>query len=61
MNIRALLESLIGNPFNVSLVVDGVEIFGQKVVSVNNNIVLTVNKDGVARATVIAEIDSVNF
>lgn len=61
MNIRALLESLRGNPFGVSLIIDGVEILGQKVVGFDGNLVLTVNQAGVARATLITAIDSVNF
>lgn len=59
--IRRLLEDLRGGGFNTSLTIDGFNIAGQKVVSFENGVVFTVNAAGVARATVIAEIDSVDF
>ncbi|MFZ5825362.1 MAG: hypothetical protein ACOY94_13765 [Bacillota bacterium] len=59
--IANLLRSLVGTGFNVSLIVDGVVIENQKVVAVQSNIVFTVNAAGVVRATLINQIDSVNF
>ncbi len=59
--IRQLLEDLRGGGFNTSLVVDGVVITGQKVVAFENGVVYTVNEAGVARATLVNQIDSVNF
>lgn len=59
--IRRLLEDLRGGGFNTSLTVDGLNIVGQKVVAFENGVVFTVNSSGVARATVISEIDSVDF
>ncbi|MBP2019660.1 hypothetical protein J2Z79_003102 [Symbiobacterium terraclitae] len=59
--IRQLLEDLRGGGFNTSLIVDGVVIENQKVVAFENGIVYTVNANGVARATRIDQIDSVNF
>jgi len=60
-NIRRLLEDLRGNGFNVSLILDGVVIEGQKVVSLENDLVFTVNSAGLVRATRIDRIESVNF
>lgn len=60
-NIRRLLEDLRGSGFNVSLILDGVVIEGQKVVSFDNDLVFTVNANGLVRATRIDRIDSVNF
>lgn len=60
-NIAALLRSLVGTGFTVSLIVDGVVIADQKVVTVEPNLVFTVNAAGVVRATLISQIDSVNF
>lgn len=60
-SIANLLRSLIGGGFTVSLIVDGVVIENQKVVAVQSNIVFTVNAAGVVRATLINQIDSVNF
>jgi len=59
--IRQLLEDLRGGGYNTSLIVDGVVIENQKVVAFENGIVYTVNANGVARATRIDQIDSVNF
>ncbi len=59
--IRQLLEDLRGGGFNTSLIVDGVVIENQKVVAFENGVVYTVNTNGVARATRIDQIDSVNF
>lgn len=59
--IRRLLEDLRGGGFNTSLLIDGVEITGQKVVAFENNVVFTVNGAGLARATRIDQIDSVDF
>ncbi|MFZ5817551.1 MAG: hypothetical protein ACOY93_20015 [Bacillota bacterium] len=60
-SIRELLQRLIGGGFTVSLIVDGVVITDQKVVSVTNDLVFTVNAAGVVRATRLAEIDSINY
>ena len=60
-SIANLLRSLVGTGFTVSLIVDGVVIENQKVVAVQSNIVFTVNAAGVVRATLINQIDSVNF
>lgn len=59
--IRRLLEDLRGGGFNTSITIDGVNITGQKVVAFENGVVYTVNSNGVARATVISEIDSIDF
>jgi len=59
--IRRLLEDLRGSGFNVSLTLDGIQFGGQKVVSFENGLVFTVDGAGVARATVINQIDSVDF
>lgn len=59
--IRRLLEDLRGGGFNTSLTVDGVQFLGQKVVAFENGVVFTVDAAGVARATVITSIDSVDF
>lgn len=60
-NVRRLLEDLRGNGFNVSLILNGVVLEGQKVVSFENDLVFTVNSAGVVRATRLDRIDSVNF
>lgn len=60
-NIRTLLEELRGSGFNVSLVLQGVVIEGQKVVAFENGLVFTVNAAGLTRATRIDQITSVNF
>lgn len=59
--IRRLLEDLRGGGFNTSLVINGIQFSGQKVVSFENNTVFTVDSNGVARATPIVRIDSVDF
>lgn len=59
--IANLLRDLVGTGFNVSLIVDGVVIENQKVVTVDSNFVFTVNAAGLVRATLISQIDSVNF
>jgi len=59
--IRRLLEDLRGGGFNTSITVNGINIAGQKVVAFENGVVFTVNSNGVARATVISQIDSVDF
>jgi len=59
--IRGLLEDLRGGGFTASLIVDGVIIENQKVVAFENGVVYTVNAAGLARATLIDRIDSVNF
>lgn len=59
--ILQLLQDLRGGGFNTSLLLDGFQINAQKVVSFANGVVYTVDAAGVARATVIAEIDSVDF
>lgn len=59
--IRQLLEDLRGGGFNTSLVINGVVIEGQKVVAFENGVVFTVNAAGLARATRIEQIQSVNF
>lgn len=60
-NIANLLRNLVGTGFNVSLIVDGVVIENQKVVTVEPSLVFTVNAAGLVRATLISQIDSVNF
>ncbi|MDF2628503.1 MAG: hypothetical protein K0R39_2334 [Symbiobacteriaceae bacterium] len=59
--IRRLLEDLRGGGFIASLTLDGIQLEGQKVVGFENGTVLTVNRSGLARMTVIARIQSVNF
>lgn len=59
--ILQLLQDLRGGGFNTSLLLDGLQIKEQKVVAFSNGVVFTVDNNGVARATVIAEIDSVDF
>lgn len=59
--VRRLLEDLRGGGFNTSLTLDGIQFFGQKVVSFENGVVFTVDAQGVARATVINQIQSVDF
>lgn len=59
--VRRLLEDLRGGGFNTSITVRGFEFTGQKVVSFENGVVFTVNAAGVARATVIGDIQSVDF
>lgn len=60
-SIRDVLQTLRGNPFTTSLVVDGVVINNQKVVAVTNTLVYTVDAAGVVRATLLNQIDSVDF
>jgi len=59
--IRRLLLDLRGGGFNTSITLSGVTIFGQKVINLEDGIVYTVNAAGLTRATVIAEIQSVDF
>ncbi|HWI65717.1 MAG TPA: hypothetical protein VNT75_28135 [Symbiobacteriaceae bacterium] len=59
--IRRLLEDLRGGGFNTALTVEGFEFAGQKVVSFENGVVFTVNDAGLARATVIGQIQSTAF
>lgn len=59
--LRRLLEDLRGGGFNASIVVQGVVFNGQKVVAFENNTVFTVDAAGVARATPIGNILSVDF
>lgn len=59
--IRRLLEDLRGGGFNTSLTVDGFQFNGQKIVSFENGVVFTVDAAGVARATVIGQLQSVDF
>jgi len=59
--IRALLQDLRGGGFNTSLVLDGVSLIGQKVIAFENGVVYSVDANGLARATVIAQIQSVDF
>lgn len=59
--IRRLLEDLRGSGFTVSLTLDGIQFTGQKVVAFENGLVYTVDGAGVVRATVINQIDSVDF
>lgn len=59
--IRALLEDLRGGGFNTSITLDGFQFNRQKVICFENGVVFTVNEDGVARATNIALIQSVDF
>lgn len=60
-DIRQLLEDLRGGGFNTSLLIDGFQIAGQKVVAFSNGVVFTVDNGGLARATRIDQIDSVDF
>lgn len=59
--ILQLLQDLRGGGFNTSLLLDGLQIKDQKVVAFANGVVFTVDQNGLARATVIAELDSVDF
>jgi hypothetical protein len=59
--ISNLLMDLRGGGFNTSITINGVQFFGQKVVAFEGGTVFTVDNAGVARATVIANIDSVDF
>jgi hypothetical protein len=67
--IASLLANLRGGGFNTSLTLRGINIVGQKVVAFEPtgvaggaaSTVFTVNNAGVARATNIASIDSVDF
>lgn len=59
--VRRLLEDLRGGGFNTSITVDGFQFNAQKVVSFENSTVFTVDAAGVARATVIGQIQSVDF
>jgi len=59
--IRQLLLDLRGGGFNTSITLSGVTIFGQKVINLEGGVVYTVNAAGLARATVIAQIESVDF
>lgn len=59
--ITQLLRDLRGGGFNTSLTLRGVNITGQKVVAFENGVVFTVNGAGLARATRISQIDSVDF
>lgn len=59
--IRRLLEDLRGGGFNTSIVLQGVTFENQKVVSFENGVVFTVDAAGLARATVIGDILSVDF
>jgi hypothetical protein len=59
--IRNLLADLRGGGFNTSIVIDGTVFEKQKVIAFENGVVFTVDNDGVARATRIGEIASVNF
>lgn len=61
MAIRNLLQQLIGSGFTVSLIIDGTQLTGQKVVSVGNDVVTTVNNAGLVRVTRIADVLSVDF
>jgi len=60
-SLRQLLQNLRGGGFNASLTLNGVNIVGQKVVVVADNVVYTVNNAGLARAALIDRIDSVDF
>jgi hypothetical protein len=59
--IRRLLEDLRGGGFNTSLTVDGFQFNGQKIISFENGVVYSVDGAGVARATLISQIQSVDF
>lgn|GEM_PF-1483042 len=59
--LRRLLEDLRGGGFNTSIVIDGIQFVGQKVVAFENGVVFTVDAAGVARATLINQIDSIDF
>lgn len=61
VDFRTLLEDLRGGGFNTSLVLPGVTFTGQKVVSFDDDLVFTVNNNGVVRATRISELLSVDF
>jgi hypothetical protein len=59
--IVTLLRDLRGGGFNTSLLIRGVQLVGQKVVAFEGNVVFTVDAAGLARATSIGRIDSVDF
>jgi hypothetical protein len=59
--IRRLLEDLRGGGFNTSITVVGATFIGQKVIAFENGVVFTVDQNGLARATVIGDIQSVDF
>ena len=59
--IRRLLEDLRGGGFNTSLTVNNFTFTRQKVVAFENGVVYTVSEDGTARATLIADVQSVDF
>ncbi|HWI52837.1 MAG TPA: hypothetical protein VNT01_11930 [Symbiobacteriaceae bacterium] len=59
--IRRLLEDLRGGGFNTSITVDSFQFNAQKIVSFENGVVFHVDAGGVARATLISQIQSVDF
>lgn len=59
--IRRLLEDLRGGGFNTSITVDGFQFNGQKVIAFESGVVYTVDAAGVARATQLNAIQSVDF
>lgn len=59
--VRRLLEDLRGGGFNTSITVQGFEFTGQKIVAFENGVVYSVDAAGVARATLISQIQSVDF
>lgn len=59
--IRRLLEDLRGGGFNTSITVDSFQFNGQKVISFEGGVVFSVDAAGLARATVINQIRSVDF
>lgn len=59
--IRRLLEDLRGGGFNTSLTVDGFQFNNQKIIAFENGVVYSVDANGLARATLISQIQSVDF
>lgn len=59
--IRLLLEPLRGNGFTVNLFLPGGGLVGQKVVAIENGLVYTVDAAGNTCATVITQIQRVEF
>jgi hypothetical protein len=58
---RRILRELRGTGFTVSITTRGANFNNQKVVSFEDNVVFTVNHNGLVRATCIDRIDSIDF
>ncbi|HWI51792.1 MAG TPA: hypothetical protein VNT01_06590 [Symbiobacteriaceae bacterium] len=59
--IRRLLEDLRGGGFNASITVNNFQFNGQKIIGFENGVVFSTDAAGIARATIIADIQSVDF